>query len=259
MLAVIAGTGALPAHLMAARPDALLCEMEGFPVEGHEPALTFRLETLGSFMAALSARGVSDLCFAGAIARVPLDPSKVDAATLPLVPRVLAALQAGGDDAALRMALSLFEERGFTIRAAHDIAPDLMPAPGLLCGTLTPDHEAAGAQGMGLLALMSQADLGQGCVIHKGRVIAVEAAPGTDWMLASLANGEAWGGCFIKAPKQGQDPRIDMPTIGPDTITAAARAGLSAVIIAAGGVQVLDRDATIGAAEAAGMTLWVRT
>ncbi|MEL6519181.1 MAG: UDP-2,3-diacylglucosamine diphosphatase LpxI, partial [Pseudomonadota bacterium] len=38
----------------------------------------------------------------------------------------------------------------------------------------------------------------------------------------------------------------------------AAAAGLSGIVIEAGGVMVLDRDATVRAADDAGLFLWVR-
>ncbi len=116
MLALIAGQGALPGMVAKARPDAVLCELEGYPA-GLGAARRFRVERLGSFMADLKAAGVTEVCLAGRVGRPRLDPSLVDAATMPLVPRMMAALQVG-DDAALRTVLGFFEEAGFTVRAA---------------------------------------------------------------------------------------------------------------------------------------------
>lgn len=259
-LAIIAGSGALPGHVLAAHPGAVICEMEGFapqlPVSAE--VISFRLETLGSLIAALQTRNMRRLCLAGAIARVPVDPAQIDAATAPLVPRIMAALAQGGDDAALRAAIALFEDAGFQILGAHELCPDLLPAPGLLAGTLTSQIESDAARGHELLAQIAVADLGQGCVVAGGRVEAVEAAPGTDWMLHSLRHGEATGGTFCKAPKLGQERRVDLPAIGPETIRAAADAGLAAIALEAGGVMVLERDAVCALADAADIALWVR-
>ena len=79
------------------------------------------------------------------------------------------------------------------------------------------------ASGAGLLDALSQFDAGQGVVVAAGRVIAIEAAEGTDAMLARVADLRASGrlrfkgpaGVFVKAPKRGQDLRLDMPAIGP--------------------------------------------
>ncbi|MEC7258771.1 MAG: LpxI family protein, partial [Pseudomonadota bacterium] len=90
----------------------------------------------------------------------------------------------------------------------------------------------------------------------------VEAFPGTDWMLRSLTGEGAHdgprGGILFKAPKAGQDRRFDMPAIGVDTVRAAQAAGLDGIVLAAGGVMVLDAPAVIAAADTAGLFLWVR-
>ena len=293
MLALIAGQGVLPGLVLGRRPDAVICELEGYPA-GLGPARRFRVERLGSFMADLRAAGVTEVCLAGRVGRPRLDPSLVDAATMPLVPRMMAAMQLG-DDAALRTVIEFFEEAGFAVRAAHEIVPEALPSPGVL--TRAQPGAAAErdvARAVSAHAAMGAADIGQAVVVAQGQVIAVEAQPGTDWMLASLLarGGERLptggllddpfgvaadifggparavtprrdpalppGGLLYKAPKPGQDLRADMPVIGPQTVEGAAAAGLEGIVIAAGGVMVLDRAGTVAAADAAGLYLWVR-
>ena len=62
-------------------------------------------------------------------------------------------------------------------------------------------------------------------------------------------------GVLVKAAKVGQDLRIDMPTIGPRTIDAVARAGLAGLVIEAGKVMILDRETTLQAARDKGLFL----
>lgn len=59
----------------------------------------------------------------------------------------------------------------------------------------------------------------------------------------------------MKGPKAGQDLRVDLPAIGPRTVTNAARAGLDGIAVAQGLTLVLDREATIAAADRAGLFL----
>ena len=132
MLALIAGGGGLPQRVAGALADApLICAYEGTTPVGLEPDLVFRLETLGTLLAELTARDVTQVCFCGAVARPSFDPSKLDAATLPLVPVFQKAL-AAGDDGALRALVDIFQTAGLTVVAAHDLAPDLMAAEGVL-------------------------------------------------------------------------------------------------------------------------------
>ncbi len=283
-LALIAGQGGVPPHLvrvLLARGEVpVLCEVEQFPsqVTGDMPRLGFRLETFGSLLAELRARGVMRLCMAGAMRRPEVDPSRIDAATAPLVPRLTAAM-AKGDDGTLREIVAIIEEAGIAVVGAADIAPDLLPEVGLLTGTLPEGVAIALPAAEAALAEMGRSDTGQAVVLRGGTVVAREDARGTDAMLADLALGafnpldlaldaavdwrraadaQATPAFLYKAPKPRQEMRVDMPVIGPDTAARAAEAGLAGIVIAAGGVMVLDRARVIEVLAGAGLFLWVR-
>ena len=293
MLALIAGRGQLPGHVVARHgAPVLVAALEGFPPDHLTPDLTFRVERLGSFIADLRSRDVTEICMAGAIGRPKLDPALIDTATMPLVPRMMQAL-GQGDDGALRVVIALFEEAGFTIRAAHEICPDLLLPEGIPTRAQPePEHESAARLGMATIAEMGRSDTGQACVIRRGDVLAREGADGTDAMLAQLAKGGTgssdpdpltWGFTAItdaaktaldwlggrettdhngailcKAPKPAQDRRVDLPTIGPGTAMRAADAGLDGIVIEAGGVFVLDLPAVLRILDERGLFLWVR-
>ena len=256
MLALIAGQGTLPGYIA---PHAGLVTA----LKGNDPSLptdlTFRLEHLGTFIATLKDKGVTKVCFAGAVQRPIIDPNQIDAATRPLAKRLQATFTQG-DDAALRTVLDIFEDAELAIQGAHEAAPDLLPPKGIL--TIEhPDTMAHTNANRAAEALnhIGTADIGQGCVAANGQIIAVEAALGTDWMLQSLTHRtDGTGGLFYKAPKPAQDRRIDLPTIGPDTVKAAAAANLHGIAIEAGGVMVLDLQNTIAEANRLKCFLWVR-
>ncbi len=258
MLALIAGQGALPGEIvsaMAERPH--IASLAGFAPESVTPDEQFRLEHLGTFLGGLAARGVTEVCFAGAVRRPPIDQSAIDAATMPLVPRIAAAM-GQGDDAILRTIIEVFEEAGLTVRGAHELAPSLLPDAGALAGAAPEGAAAEITRAREVLTAMGVADTGQACVVHRGQVLALEGLFGTDWMLASLtARPDGRGGLLYKAPKPGQDRRVDLPTIGPATLDGAAAAGLDGVVIEAGGVLVLDRVKTVAAARRHGLFLLV--
>lgn len=266
-VALIAGDGALPAHLCAALTRAgtplLIASPEGYTPDGlaGHTVQTFRLERLVPFLDMLVDGGVSHVAFAGAVTRPTLDPALIDPKTATLLPRIMAALPQG-DDATLRAIIAIFEDWGLAVVSADQIAPDLLPPQGVLGQSQpTPGAERDVARAAAITEALGDADVGQGCVVSRGLCLAVEALPGTDVMLAQVA---AWrgaqtarGGVFYKAPKPAQDRRIDLPVIGPGTIHAAHAAGLEGVAIAAGGVMLLDRDSTIALADDLGLFLWV--
>ncbi|NGM46710.1 LpxI family protein [Rhodobacter sp. SGA-6-6] len=265
-LALIAGAGALPAALVKALPQRpFVAALEGFPPEKLAPDLTFRIERLYPFFAALHQAGVTRVAFAGAVRRPRLDPALFDAQTAQIVPRLMHTL-AQGDDATLREVLALFEEEGFAITGAAEIAPSLVPPEGLHAGALTPRDQQDAARAAAITEALGRVDVGQGCVVAQGICLAAETIAGTDAMLAQVAAlpqalrpaPQAGRGLLYKAPKPLQDRRIDLPALGPATVEAAAQAGLAGIAWEAGGVLALDLPAMQEAAARHGLFLWAR-
>nr|WP_245216402.1 UDP-2,3-diacylglucosamine diphosphatase LpxI [Sagittula salina] len=253
-MALIAGRGALPLAVAQARGEVLVCALDHCPPERLAVDRTFRIETLGSLLCWLKGRGVTEVCLCGSITRPALDWRRIDLCTWPLVPRVLRALRRG-DDGALRIVIDIFEGAGFSVLAAHEAAPGLLPAAGIW-GRLPEGAEAVAVIGDEVSSAQGRADLGQACVLRGETVLAREDDSGTDAMLARLQG--AAGGVLYKAPKPGQDRRADLPVIGPDTVAGAAGAGLRGIVIEAGGVMVLEAERVRKRLTAERMFLWVR-
>ncbi len=271
-LAIIAGRGALPRmiaeHCQAtARPYLVVTFPATQPdwVAGH-PHETHRFEKVGRLFRALSRAGCREVVFAGAMDRPRLRPWLADGKALAVALRVVRLLRRG-DDAMLRGLAEIFETEGMRLVSAADCLPGgaLTVAAGVL-GRTRPDArtEADAARAREILAALGPVDVGQAVVVAGGVCLGVEAIEGTDALLARVAalpkakraHAPPPAGVLVKLPKPGQDRRLDMPTIGPRTVEGAARAGLAGVCIGADGVQVLERDACIAAADRAGLALW---
>lgn len=263
--AIIAGHGRLPAELAAAMAEPpLVAALDGFSPDGITVDLTFRVERLVPFLRALERDGVDRVIFAGAVTRPRLDPSLFDEATAALVPRLMQAM-AAGDDATLRVVIELFEEFGFTVAGVEEVAPALLPGAGVLAGAVSPRDEADAARAAEIVAALGAVDVGQGAVVAQGLCLGVEALPGTDALLAQVAGIGALRpdpgrgrGVFYKAAKPGQDRRIDLPTLGPETLRGAAAAGLGGVAFEAGSVICLDLAGMRRLAGELGLFLWAR-
>ncbi|AUH34869.1 LpxI family protein [Paracoccus tegillarcae] len=262
-IAIIAGEGRLAPAIAEHLPDAPVFALEGFPPP--IPASTFRLERLVPFLDHLADLGVENVVFAGAVRRPALDPASFDPRTAQLVPRILTAMQSG-DDAALRTVLDIFEEFGISVSGIDEIMPSLIPPEGIVSGDPSAADQTDAARGAEIVAALGPLDLGQGCVVAQGLCLAVETLPGTAAMLDFVArhqglrpNPNGALGVFYKAPKPDQDRRIDLPTIGPDTVDQVVAAGLAGIAWQAGSVILLDRDETARRARDAGVFLWSRS
>jgi len=216
---------------------------------------------LGRFCRLARAEGVRDIVFIGALVRPSLRQLRLDWKTVAAFPRIVRAYR-GGDDHLLSGVGRIFEDEGFRLLGAHDVAPDiLMPEGPLGRRVPTPRDEADIARGLAVLAALGGYDVGQAAVVADGHILALEAAEGTDRMLARIAELRRDGrvrapegvGVLVKAPKHAQDTRYDLPAVGPATIEGAARAGLAGVAIVAGAGVVAEPLRLGRAADEAGL------
>lgn len=262
-LAILACAGDLPVEIARANPDAMVITLQGIPSALEAQSQRHRLERIGTLFQAMKEAGVDRLVFAGALARPALDPAEFDADMARLAPRLMMALNKG-DDGLLRTVIEVFEEQGFSVVGAHQVMPSLVAGPELSVGP-APDSETEAdiARAAQILRGIAPLDIGQGCVVAGGQCLGIETVQGTDALLDFVAATDPrfrrhCKGVYVKAAKDGQDLRIDMPTIGPRTVAAVAGAGLAGLVIEAGRVMVLNRDRTVQAAAEAGVFLQSR-
>ncbi|MCG8444391.1 MAG: UDP-2,3-diacylglucosamine diphosphatase LpxI [Hyphomicrobiales bacterium] len=219
---------------------------------------------IGRCLSLLRANSVKDVVLIGGIQKPHLLSIRFDWAVLGIVPRLLRTWR-GGDDHLLSGVLDYLEDKGFNPVGAHQVAPELVAPLGLLTPSRGPNtgEKADIAFGRKCLTALSPFDVGQALVVHDRRVLAIEAAEGTDRMLkriAGLRKAKALAlkgiaGVLVKTPKAGQDLRADMPAIGPDTVEHAKTAGLAGIAVEAGRVLMADPQAVVAAAEKAGLFL----
>lgn len=265
-LGIIAGAGNLPRLIAEVRQaegsDYLVCCFEAHVpdwVAGH-PAVTVPFEKPGRLLSALRARGIAHLVLAGGLVRPRLRPLHFDRLAMTLAPR-LVPLLGRGDDALLRGLGAVLEAEGFELVPPQAVLADLAAPAGPIAGP-APDEAVRAdiARAAALVAALGAADVGQGAVVEAGQCLGLETLQGTDAMLGFVAATDPalrapHGGVLYKAPKPAQDRRLDLPAIGVETLRSAARAGLSGVAVAAGGVLIIDRPAV--QAEAAALGLFV--
>ncbi|MEL6946356.1 MAG: LpxI family protein, partial [Pseudomonadota bacterium] len=144
-----------------------------------------------------------------------------------------------------------------------ELAPQLLVQVGINGGGRTSKADRALAdQGFAITRALGPFDIGQGCVLIGRRAVAVEGLEGTDAMLDRVARLRAagrlplgGGGVLVKCPKPGQDERVDLPAIGPRTISNAHAAGLTVVALEAQRTLIVDRDKTLHDAKIRGISI----
>lgn len=262
-LGILAGGGALPRLVAtAARAEGravfvLAFEGEADPESVRDlPHAWVRLGAAGEAIRLLRAAGVSEVVLAGRIRRPSLADLRPDWRAARLFARI--GFRALGDDGLLRAVIGVLEEEGFRVVGADSLVDGLLAPAGVL-GRHRPDEAAERdiARGRAVAAGLGLLDVGQAVAVQDGIVLAVEAVEGTDAMLARAGclRRAGPGGVLVKQRKPGQERRVDLPTIGVETVRNAAGAGLRGIAVEAGGTLVMDLATTVEAADAAGLFL----
>jgi UDP-2,3-diacylglucosamine hydrolase len=263
-LGVVACGGAMPLTVAeAASGQGRRVHMVGFtgladPRIADYPHDWVRIGQLGRLIGALKRAGCEEIVIIGSLRRPNIWKSGIDFGFIRHLPTILS-LTRGGDDAMLTRIVRFFEGQGFRVRGAHEIAPALVAPDGPLGGVAPDETERQDvARGFAVLKALAPFDVGQSVVVGHGHVLAVEAAEGTDAMLKRCGTLKQWGasrrrGVLVKAPKEGQEMRVDMPVIGSRTVELVAEAGLAGIAVASGQVMIAEQAELIALADRHGL------
>lgn len=267
-LGIIAGGGDVPAYVADAavrsgRPVFIVAiEGEADPGIAAYPHELLKWGQIGRMESVFHSHGVKELVLVGNIKQLPdYTRIRLDMGAIRVVPKVLKLIRSG-DNNLLSGVIVLLADMGFTIIGAHEVAPELVAGHGAL-GTVRPEeiHKEDLALAVKASREIGRLDAGQAAVAINGRVVALEAAEGTDGMLQRVAELRESGrfkwkgraGVLAKCAKPQQDLRVDMPTIGPRTVKSVAKIGLAGIVVEAGRVMIVDRPKLIRVADRNGI------
>lgn len=268
-IGIIAGSGSLPIeianHAISMGLDIHLSRIIGMS-DGIMPEISgscFGLGEFGKRMKALKDGGFNHIIFAGYVNRPDFSKLKFDTMGLVMLPSILAAATIG-DDAIMRAILGHFEKAGFIIMGPEELQKDLLAPLGAI-GSIQPDSAQLKDIETAARAAyqIGQLDIGQGCVVNNGLVLAVEAQEGTDAMLKriltlpiEIRGNKNLNGVLCKRPKPIQEKRLDLPTIGIITLENVIAAKLAGIAIEAGGALIAQKTKLIEMADKAGVFIY---
>jgi len=171
--------------------------------------------------------------------------------------KLLLSLPAKNTDSLVGAIARVLQEEGIELVDSTKFLGPLLPSPGVLTKRSPDRAEAADIEyGRRIGRQIAGLDLGQTVVVRDRACVAIEAMEGTDETIeraARLAGGERL--VVVKVSKPRQDMRFDVPVVGIKTIEVMSRAHATALAIDAGRTLVFDRQAVIGAADDAGISI----
>ncbi len=260
-LGIIAGQGVLPGRIID------LCRRIGreffvVALNGQtDPAIVTatphvwtRLGAAQQAINKLREARVEEVVLAGPVTRPSLAALRPDWRGARLLSRL--ARSGLGDDGLLSAVVQELEGEGFRVVGADEILCDMVAVEGLYSAS-SPDQQARAdiETGIKVARALGELDVGQAVVVQQGAVLGVEAIEGTDALIARCGGlrRDGPGGVLVKLKKPSQERRVDLPTVGERTVSAAAAAGLRGIAIQAGATLIIDPDAVIQRAGATGL------
>lgn len=257
-IGIVAGGGSLPRKLIsfcetknietytiAFDGQADLAVLDG---KSHK---VMRLGEAGKIIKVLRERDIRDLVLIGSVKRPTFTDMRPDLRTAAFFAKL--GLRALGDDGLLKAVRAELEEEGFRIHGIHELMPELLMPQGILAGAPNDMQIEDIKIGLSASRKIGEEDVGQSVVVLNGEVIGTEDESGTNALIRRAARR---GAILVKSSKPQQDRKLDMPTIGLETIRLCAELGYAGIAAEGGGVLVADREEMIEAANKAGL-FWV--
>jgi hypothetical protein len=265
-LGLIAGNGRFPFLVLdaarAAGHDVTVVAIreEAFPdlaeAAARAPQAAFHVVSLGHLgtcIKVLKNAGVSQAIMAGQVKHAKLFSGIVPDLTLL---GVLMRLKARNTDALISGVADVLREHGIELVDSTALLAPLLARDGVLTSREPDAEERADLEfGRRTADALAGLDIGQTVAVKSAAVVAVEAMEGTDAVIARAGQLAGPGTRIVKVAKPNQDMRFDVPVVGVSTIEAMARAGATLLSVDAGKTLMLDGEAIVRAAEAAGICI----
>lgn len=253
-LGIVAGGGSLPKtlinHCIQNEIPYFVLAVGGNALEADFtsdiPHLFIRIGQAGTGFERFKKEGVQDVVMIGTIRRPSLSDLVPDLRTAAFFSKI--GLKSLGDDGILRALIKEIEAEKMKVVGIHEIMPEILLPEGVLTKQ-KPDKRALAdiKRGVEAAIKLGELDIGQSVVVQQGLVLGLEGIEGTDELIrrcgAYKRKGD--GPVLVKLRKTTQDMRVDLPTIGLNTIENAHQAGLKGLAVHASNALIVNQEQVI--------------
>ncbi len=263
-LGIIAGSGNLPKHLISYCKERNLeyylvgikNNYKSSNKNYNLPDIFLSFGKIGNFFSLFKKNNVSHVVLIGAIKKPSLFQIIPNLITLKYILKILLVYRKG-DNQLLSKILSIIEKEGYKVIGANSLLSKFLAPYGLLTNNL--NHKYTKVMYKKLInraKLFGKLDQGQSLVFYKEEVIAKEDHNGTDSMILNVSKLRLNGLVLVKASKPNQDTRVDLPTIGENTIINAKNAGIIGIVIETNKTFIANYKKTIELANKADIFIY---
>ena len=257
-LGIIAGGGTLPKalinHCIKHEIPFFVLAVSGNAVETDFskdiPHTFIRIGQAGTGFKLFKEEGVQDIVMIGTIRRPSLADLVPDLRTAAFFSKI--GFKSLGDDGILRALIKEIEAENMKVVGIHEIMPEILLPFGVLTAK-KPDKQALAdiKRGVEAAIKLGELDIGQSVVVQQGLVLGVEGIEGTDELIRRCGTykRKGDGSVLVKLRKTTQDMRVDLPTIGVNTVENAHQSGFKGLAVHAQNALIADKEKVIKLAD----------
>jgi DUF1009 family protein len=206
---------------------------------------SFGIGQFGKIFKFLSVNKCKKVLFAGKINKPKFSSLKVDFKGFYYLPRIIKAAKLG-DAAILKTIIKILIKEKIKVINSNTYNPELTISKG--CHTkLKPNAKDLLSINKGIksLKMLNPHNHVQGLVVRDSIIVTKEKIHGTKKMLQMMSNDKYTKGILIKFPKKNQDLRIDLPTIGFDTVKDCKKSGIKGIVLKSKKNIFMDKNKSI--------------
>ena len=255
MLGLIVGESSLPRFvinkLLKKNVEFLILDLTKSNIyKKFKNSYSLKITELGKAMSILKKNNCKNIIFIGKVKRPEISLLKFDRKTLFYLPRLFSAFK-NGDGNILNEVIKIFKENKIKVLNSMKFTPELIFRDGSINKVkINNTDKNSVTKGVSIIKSLSKFDIGQSVVINNGYVLAIEGPEGTDETIRrsshlskkyNLKNKSI----LIKFPKAKQDLRVDLPTIGLDTVKNCIKANIKGIAVKRSQNIILDKDKII--------------
>jgi hypothetical protein len=258
-LGLICGAGPLPARVAREARQrghrvVALAFGEAPGLDGQvDRAVRCSIADVAAALDALRTEGVSAVLFCGKFWTRDLLRVGGDAEREAIVARGGGGLSEGE---LMRGVLATFAALDIEVLDQRPFLGDWLTTPGILSARApTVDERLDIDRGLRVARRLADTGAGQTVVVRRGMVAAVEASEGTTETVRRGLHLAGPGAVVVKAVRPDNDYRLDVPSLGPETLEAMAAGRAGALAFQTGRVLVIDRARSIALADQAAIAV----
>lgn len=254
-LGIIAGAGELPVLLahaaVAQQRHPVIVQITkadpqrfaGVACERH----TYGVGQIRKIAQTLRNAGVKEVVVIGKVEKdVLLRPFQIDTTTL----RILIQNRREKPAVIVNTALDALETEGLTVLTQDHFLGHLLPPPDVLTKRRPTENQWTDIRlGIRIARQLANLDVGQTVVLKNQIVLATEAIEGTDATIRRGGNFGKQGVVVAKAAAENHDFRVDVPTVGMQTLERLHQVKAAVLAVEARRTFLMNPDALIRQAE----------